>query len=603
MKTMLQAYSAEMPASSQHCPHKQEVKAYNYFNEVGILLFQTVRYDCPFKDNADKCQSDDCAMRRRGKGFSHRRPSNNNGAGWIYNLNDTRKVLYNLPSLLKEEATVFIAEGEKDADTLNSLGLTATTSVNGAHTKWIRKYNPYFADRHVVIVQDNDEVGEKHAQDIAKNLKAIAASVKIVAPTEGKDVTEWYELETGRYPLFTDAVKDKLKSKFLSIVEATPAWGQKQQDEDLIPPVPFPFDVFPKEFAAIVDVLAAAFSVDAEVVACAMLTVISGALGQSLHVSYKKGNRVPLFLWLMVVGESGSGKTHPLTFLLKPVRDREGGAYQEYRKKLTEYKKALKDSEKSDYMNNVPDEPKMVHSTVSDFTVEALRNIFETSPRGVIIHQDELSGWVMGMNQYKKGVGNDRQHFLELFNCESWKVDRGKDEPRIIANTGAAILGGIQPRVLPRVFDEESLDDGMLQRFLFVFIDDSRPMMLSLQGIEESVESYWAQLVERCYNDLPLEFDKNGQVVSKKIILNDKAKNIFKAFFEDKGALKPKLSYRVRGFLPKLLAFYCLKLAGLLHVLKAFHTKKSKTDTAISGVIDEETMQGVNCTPELGQSA
>ncbi len=57
---------------------------------------------------------------------------------------------------------VFIVEGEKDADTLASLGLVATTNPGGAG-KWRREYNGYLASRKVIILPDNDEAGENHA--------------------------------------------------------------------------------------------------------------------------------------------------------------------------------------------------------------------------------------------------------------------------------------------------------------------------------------------------------------------------------------------------------------------------------------------------------
>ena len=85
------------------------IAEYDYTDEQGALLFQVVRY-LP-------------------KEFRQRRPDGR--GGWTWNVNDVRRVLYRLPALQKQK-TVFVVEGEKDADTLAELGLTATTNAGGA---------------------------------------------------------------------------------------------------------------------------------------------------------------------------------------------------------------------------------------------------------------------------------------------------------------------------------------------------------------------------------------------------------------------------------------------------------------------------------------
>ena len=62
------------------------------------------------------------------KDFRQRRPDEN--GGWIWNLKSARRVLYRLPEVLKAE-TICIAEGEKDADSLCTLGFTATCNPMG----------------------------------------------------------------------------------------------------------------------------------------------------------------------------------------------------------------------------------------------------------------------------------------------------------------------------------------------------------------------------------------------------------------------------------------------------------------------------------------
>ncbi|RXG65864.1 hypothetical protein ES695_05805, partial [Candidatus Atribacteria bacterium 1244-E10-H5-B2] len=90
---------------------------------------------------------------------------------------------------------LFIVEGEKDCDNLAGIGVLATTNSGGAG-KWKAEYNQYFKDRDVILLPDNDEVGSKHMQEVGKNLKGIAKSIKrLILPglKKGEDVSDWLD--------------------------------------------------------------------------------------------------------------------------------------------------------------------------------------------------------------------------------------------------------------------------------------------------------------------------------------------------------------------------------------------------------------------------
>jgi hypothetical protein len=148
-------------------------KTYDYVDETGTLLFQVVRYQA--------------------KAFKQRRP---NGAGWIWNLKDTRRVLYQLPQLFEaiiNDQPVLIVEGEKDVDSLRKLNITATTNPGGAN-KWRSEYNEYLRGADIVLVPDNDDVGRQHMQTVAAEISGVAKSVRLLElpdlPDKG-DVSDW----------------------------------------------------------------------------------------------------------------------------------------------------------------------------------------------------------------------------------------------------------------------------------------------------------------------------------------------------------------------------------------------------------------------------
>lgn len=184
---------AALPSGVNADGARRITTVYDYRDEGGVLLCQSVRYEP--------------------KDFRQRRPDG--AGGHVWNLKGVRRVLYRLPELLQsdEDATVFIVEGEKDADRLGSLDLIATTNIGGAG-KWRAEYNELFRGRRVCILPDNDEAGAHHATRVARALYNTAASVKIVTlpdlPPKG-DVSDY--LDAG----------GKVE-KFLALAADAPDW-------------------------------------------------------------------------------------------------------------------------------------------------------------------------------------------------------------------------------------------------------------------------------------------------------------------------------------------------------------------------------------------
>jgi hypothetical protein len=146
---------------------------YDYLDENYALLFQVMRF--------------------MPKAFRQRRPDGT--GGYIYSLDGVRRVPYRLPELVEAVAAkklVFIAEGKKAVDALVAIGLAATCSPGGAG-KWKNEYADYFKGADVIVLPDNDDVGEKHAQDVTRSLAGVATSVRILRlplPDKG-DAFDW----------------------------------------------------------------------------------------------------------------------------------------------------------------------------------------------------------------------------------------------------------------------------------------------------------------------------------------------------------------------------------------------------------------------------
>jgi hypothetical protein len=156
-------------------PPGTPVATYSYEDMDGTLLYQVDRYEP--------------------KTFRQRRPDGN--GGWIYNLDGLkgRRVLYRLQELLQHQyGTVFVCEGEKDADRVASLDQACATTV--ASGKWTDECVQALAGRDVLILEDNDRAGRDKARDAATQLHGVAATIRIVplpGLAEGGDVSDWLD--------------------------------------------------------------------------------------------------------------------------------------------------------------------------------------------------------------------------------------------------------------------------------------------------------------------------------------------------------------------------------------------------------------------------
>lgn len=132
---------------------------------------------------------------------------------------------YNLPELATAKQ-VFVVEGEKDAESLRKIGLTATCNSGGAG-RWTMDLGQYFRpDHRVVILPDNDDPGRNHAELVASHLFGRVASIKFLQlaglPEKG-DVSDW----------LLERDPESAAQELCQLAEAAPEWKLEKAAEKL----------------------------------------------------------------------------------------------------------------------------------------------------------------------------------------------------------------------------------------------------------------------------------------------------------------------------------------------------------------------------------
>ena len=177
------------------------------------------------------------------KRFSIKHP---NGNGWEDGIpKETPRVLYNLPAVLQaagNRETIYLVEGEKDADRLISLGFTATCNFEGAGVgkpKWHQDYTDSLKGAScVIIIADRDDAGVAHAKGIAELIKNSVDTVRILQSAttgHGDDVSDHLDAGHSLDDLIPLRDENEITRKYTAVNWAVAFKMQPEDVEWLVP--------------------------------------------------------------------------------------------------------------------------------------------------------------------------------------------------------------------------------------------------------------------------------------------------------------------------------------------------------------------------------
>lgn len=239
----------------------------------------------------------------------------------------------------------------------------------------------------------------------------------------------------------------------------------------------FPMDTLPPHLRRFVDYLSISTGGDPSACAMAVLSACSGAMDQEFALKMKRSGDwyVKPRLWVMLVGDPSSKKSPVMSACVKPIRSWEGVGVKQYGKDMARWK------EDKDGGAKEPEPSRPTRYLLNECTPEKLGEILSRQDRGIMVEQDEISGWIGAMDKYGGGKGSaaDRGFWLGAYNGGPRTVDRLGRGETFIQNLCVAFVGGVQPDRLAELGNLTS--DGLLQRFL--------PVMMNRAAKSQEVES------------------------------------------------------------------------------------------------------------------
>ncbi len=430
----------EPPSQTQP---RREVATYDYFDANGELVFQVVRYEP--------------------KHFMQRRPDGR--GGWIWKTSDIQMVLYRLPEVLAavaNERTVYVVEGEKSADRLALLGLTATCSPRGAGA-WKPEYAPSLAGADIVILPDNDPQktradgsllwhpdgspvlpGQDHAMDVAKSLQGVARRVRILElpelPLKG-DVVDWLNMSGDAAQLTALAES--------SAFEFAPSVSSKATTKPVIP------SLLPNDLLDLDGLLGRLMAwIDATSIRPQPLLALAASLAAVGAVAgrrYRTSTNLRSNLYVVGIADSGGGKDH--------ARSR--------------IKAAFMAAGLGDYLGG--------EDIASGAAILTALHLFPCR----LFQIDEYGNWVEGIagknaSQHKRQIAERLKTIFSSANATmigteyADQTKEGKPRQDII-QPHVCLYGTTTPGQFWSALAGASLNDGFLARFLICVSPDSYP--------------------------------------------------------------------------------------------------------------------------------
>jgi hypothetical protein len=279
-----------------------------------------------------------------------------------------------------------------------------------------------------------------------------------------------------------------------------------------LPPVEaFPIDVFPEPAARLALEGANAIGCPPDFFGVPMIALAGGTIGRSASLLLKDGYFVNGTTYAGSIGPPSDGKTPALKAVAAAVRDIDDELATQHAQAIEQWKQLTAGMPKS---TKLPPLPKPRRIDIDDATMEVLPIILADNPRGLIMIRDELTAFVLGMNQFKGGKGNDRSNAIKIWSGDRIVKDRVNHENNVpirCPHPTLSIVGGLTPDMLGELIDPRGRADGFIDRFLLAYPDSLPVADWSDSGIPDHLATDWCSLIARLWMR-PLDV-KQGQSV------------------------------------------------------------------------------------------
>ncbi|MCP4005463.1 MAG: DUF3987 domain-containing protein [bacterium] len=556
-------------------------KVYDYHDENGNVVFR--------------------ACRTANKDFPIARPDSRSRTDWYWGRDHVDTVLYGLPAVLEAvEAgrTIYIVEGEKDADAINehdpdSTGYVATTAPLGA-----RKWRSEYADAldgaaHVVVWADRDKAGTDHAKLILESLQGRAGNLEAVQAKEGKDASD--HLSTGHGLNDVVPIELGIDDHPPADADRTDSWG---------PPIPFrshklpefPVNSLPSPLLEFVKAESLATQTPMDLAGCLVLAACSVAIGRRFRVEVRPGWEEPTNLFVVVVLDPGNRKTAVVADVTRPITEFEKSEWERLAPEITDartrheiHKKRYQQAQKEAAKAEPPDRDRLERQAIEaannleslrvpphprifadDVTPEKLAQLISDYDGQFAVLSAEGGIFESMAGRYSPNNAPNFDVFLKGHAGDPLRVDRVNRPPDSVDNPCLTVSLAVQNDVLRGLASKPGFRGrGLLARFLYAIPESSiGRRMIGAPSVPMPIRLAYEQRITAILQMEPAT-DNYGKPTARTIRFDPDAADRFRAFekqiepelapFGELGSIQDWGSKHVGSV---------ARLCGIIHVVK-----------------------------------
>ena len=306
----------------------------------------------------------------------------------------------------------------------------------------------------------------------------------------------------------------------IELKEAELEQGFEIEKEELPEIISFPINVFPATIQEIIKEANRTLNFPIDYLSVSILYAISVAIGNSHKLKIKTGWIENALLFLILVGKKGINKSHPISFAIQPILDRDRKLYSEFRKAYAAYQEAsnVEGKDKSGL-----EKPSLKKTIVSDFTIEALTEIHDRNERGIGVYVDEIAGWFKNFERYHQG--NDQEFWLSVFSGKPIISDRKSSKPVHLNHPFFSVIGSIQPELLFEIGKSSRNYNGFTDRLLFCFPDNLIKLGWSDTQLSEQTLEKYKKIIESLF-EFEYETDEYGDFQPRIMEFTEESKKV-----------------------------------------------------------------------------
>lgn len=337
----------------------------------------------------------------------------------------------------------------------------------------------------------------------------------------------------------------------------------------------FPVKAFPEVIQQLIYETNKALNFPIDFMATSILYTASLAIGNTYRVRVKTGWEESAILFIANIGRPNTNKSHPLSFVLKPIFNRDAKSYKEYiiRKKSYNEAMSLTKKERSESGMDGVTEPVWQKFIVDDYTPEVLAEVHKYNKRGIGVYADELAGWYKNFNRYNKGAEQER--WLKIWSAKQINIDRKSSEPTLISHPFINVIGNMQTGILAELAKENRTKNGLVDRLLFGFPEKLEKEPISEKEISEATIEMWDKIVADILST-PLEFDENQNPQPRVLPLSKEAWDLYKVWHRNNTNVCNRTKDEALASIYGKFDIHIIRLALILEILYWVCSDKKK---------------------------